>query len=450
MHYKRLRLSMLLLLLILVNYCSGQNQALSVGNIIPDMPIGKTLNGGYKGAKFSDFSGKLVILDFWNVHCGSCIASMPEIDSLQTKFAGSVQFIMVTYNNKSEVQSLRSRIKIKFPNVPIVIEDTQLNKLFPHEGDPLHVWINGKGKIVYITNEWNTTAENIKTFLGGDKIAIANRSRLKDFNASASFLSTSDIFLHQYIKSYSVLLNGLHSSIGVYAAQERKDSVTGKVIQLHILNATLFQLYNIAYNSSIYGYKIDPSETIINFRNFNNRICLKVKDPSRFFQALESSKIDSSYYSYEVSISSDYLEDIYSVMQKDLKKYFHYDARIIDTVMNCFQLVKSDNTPDYRVKNTAERPELRYHPNNILTIQNLPITALVKLLVINNSQDSIPFIDGTKMNYPINLSLNSKILRLKDKDELRRALRKYGFDLKENKQRIKILQISDSNKEDLE
>ena len=41
-----------------------------------------------KPARLSEFSGKVVVLNFWASYCGSCVEEIPDLDRLQTRIAG--------------------------------------------------------------------------------------------------------------------------------------------------------------------------------------------------------------------------------------------------------------------------------------------------------------------------------------------------------------------------
>lgn len=75
-----------------------------IGQLVPDINIGAIRNYEKSTAKISDFKGKLLILDFWNTTCTSCIAAMPEMERLQNKFNDKIQIILVTQSKDADIK----------------------------------------------------------------------------------------------------------------------------------------------------------------------------------------------------------------------------------------------------------------------------------------------------------------------------------------------------------
>ena len=73
----------------------------------------------------SDYSGKVVLINFWASWCPPCIYEMPELQKLQNHFA-SRSFEVITINvgeNKYKVRRFSKAIKLKLP----VLLDTTKN-----------------------------------------------------------------------------------------------------------------------------------------------------------------------------------------------------------------------------------------------------------------------------------------------------------------------------------
>ena len=152
---------------------------LQIGDQMPDVQITNLMNSKFKNARISDFKGKLIILDFWNSFCGGCIAGFPKLDSLQRRFKGRLQVLLV--NPASDHETERSmKIVIDRMNawsdhpfkLPIVYKDTALSKNFEFYGVPYQVWIGPDGHIVAIPHKADRTVANIQDILDGKKVTL--------------------------------------------------------------------------------------------------------------------------------------------------------------------------------------------------------------------------------------------------------------------------------------
>jgi thiol-disulfide isomerase/thioredoxin len=84
---------------------------LDPGEIAPDFVAG--LIGREEGAtiRLRNHHGKLVLLDFWASWCAPCIAEMPALKELQTRFAKDPRFVMISLSCDSDAQSALQTIE---------------------------------------------------------------------------------------------------------------------------------------------------------------------------------------------------------------------------------------------------------------------------------------------------------------------------------------------------
>ena len=173
---------------------SHVDSMLKTGDKVPEIPLGIVRNNPSDIKTISDLKGKLVILDFWNTGCYSCIQAFPEIEKLQKEldyeYPGKVQIILVDPTETSEVSTkFLARIshkgasiknfsngEVKIPNDLPSIEGvrTDIQKLFPTRYVGHHVWIDENGKVMVVGPNINTYKEKIRKYLAGQPISYIN------------------------------------------------------------------------------------------------------------------------------------------------------------------------------------------------------------------------------------------------------------------------------------
>lgn len=56
-----------------------------------------------KTHRLADYKGSYLLLDFWSVGCGPCIAAMPELDSISTQLAAKLKVVSINIDEKRAV-----------------------------------------------------------------------------------------------------------------------------------------------------------------------------------------------------------------------------------------------------------------------------------------------------------------------------------------------------------
>ena len=189
------KLTLVGVLAVLCLYLPAQQPALkplSIGDTVPDVAINNILN--YKGtaARLSDFKRELVILDFMNTYCLSCIAALPRFDSLQHQYGDKLQIFIVTNEAKDRVKKfLKINPVARNISMPVVVEDTALERLFPHRFVSHEAWIN-KGIVKAITGSEYVKEQNILTVLSGETPVWEVKNDNGDYDFDAPLLTLND------------------------------------------------------------------------------------------------------------------------------------------------------------------------------------------------------------------------------------------------------------------
>ncbi|HMS40879.1 MAG TPA: TlpA disulfide reductase family protein [Pyrinomonadaceae bacterium] len=110
--------------------------------------ISLPLFGTNKMASLSQFKGKVVLLDFWIFHCGSCQSSVPKLNALQRKYKDK-DFVLLTVNvtdSEKQIQLFIEKTKSEFP---ILHQGEVIAKKYGVLFFPTVVLIGKDGKVVY-------------------------------------------------------------------------------------------------------------------------------------------------------------------------------------------------------------------------------------------------------------------------------------------------------------
>jgi len=139
-------LAMLMLTAILLALLtSGCTSCPQVGGKAPDFTL-KTPEGGI--TSLNDFSGSLVIINFWATNCGPCVAEMPHLQAIYEKLSnqGLTVLALNVYDDAATIREFVSRNKLTFP----VLLDTQMEvfqKFCLPQAIPITLFINREGTI---------------------------------------------------------------------------------------------------------------------------------------------------------------------------------------------------------------------------------------------------------------------------------------------------------------
>lgn len=400
-----------------------QNQAiditskgLQVGQALPVLSLDSVINFPTKTLSTSSFRGKLLIIDFWATWCGPCIGMFPKMERLQQQFDGQVQFLAVTYQKSAEVKAFLQQRKTKHGAIPLVSNDQQLHRLFPHVYLPHYVWIDENGVVRAITDHEAIDAQHIRQMLAKQDqgFEMKHDTRL-ELNNQNLFLNQNAPVFEQGLKGYSYFsgfIEGLSAGYAIYP----NDTAKGK--RLTATNLSLMNLFSIAYRDyGNFGYK---------------NMVFMLKDSSQLSIGIAKTKLKEwakkHTYCFEVVVAPEQSETrlFYEHIRRFLAIYLpQYQTSISYRQQACLALVRTSGATKFEAR--ANSDSFLKVDGQSLQIQNQHFMQLIRPLATYYLQNiDLPLIDETGYAGPIKLSLQADMGNL---DSINKALKAYDLAL---------------------
>jgi thiol-disulfide isomerase/thioredoxin len=413
---------------------------IKVGDKMPNIPLGETINNYTDKKSLYDFKGKLVILDFWNTGCKSCIVAWPHLSSLQKEFADQIQIILVNKEEtKDQITERLEKLKktkaavsivarkdvkggfdggIQIPTnlFSIIGKRKDLDRIFPLRGVPFHAWIDGTGIVRLAGGPENTNEEKIKEYIAG-----------KNFDFICGF---DNVPIYQPQVPYHQLLDrpvkpGVYNSIiteynkyvignsNVRIAKQYADDIKGSIRRTFI-NVELFDLYFFKAFAKHLSFQINNDNLILGPNtNSANGICstdfsiFLVSDTLRYtsqfirlkgyYTNVKDNVVTKPSICYEQIAPSKVNEEerdklMLTDLNEYLKKLYHVDVYVEKRTVPCFALVR-----------TSKRDKLTANKDSSMS----------KKIIIENGKRIVMFNRFTSLSGVIRSSLaNSPVEKL--------------------------------------
>lgn len=411
------------------------SQPIKIGDDLSHLVFRNVQHYPADSLRLTDHMGKLIILDFWSVSCGPCIAYMPVMHELQETFGDALQVILVTSDDQERVATAAARNeRIRDIRLPSVLSAGELAKRFPFFTLPSHVWIDQKGIVKYIANGTYATEKNIKAFLDGRDLMLPLKSELKDLDTSTPLWIEGNGRHISNLQAYSYLMGRIDVGLGGYGI--RRDKETGIVNHIRTLNQSLKTLIQIAYGEG-------SASTNPFWRD--SRIIYEVKNCEPFERPtdpFEEEKWRARHtYCYELRVPVSKADRLYEIMRQDLYNYLGVNAEIVELEKDIYKLVLRDSSLLQGDK--VSRPKAfktSKEDGTTLHLTNMPIERLVEELMYDFKGPDILLVD--KLPELKTVTLNWKLGEMPVR-ELRSRLNEIGIDLLKTREKIPMLRIFD-------
>jgi thiol-disulfide isomerase/thioredoxin len=426
MAHKLMRL-VVLFLIPLGNYAQT-NKPFILGDSMPPLVFTSIFNQPGRSISLNDYRGQLIIIDFWNRWCGTCIEAFPKMEKLQKEFGDKIKILLVTSDNNEALIKLFK--KVKLPLLPIISGDTILNNMFPHITVPHHIWVNPDGRIQFIAHGYNATAQNVSKVLERKPIKLELKAELSDVDDAADLLREGNGRFQKYITNYSFSMSKInedwHTGFGF-----NKDTINN-TCGFKFVNSSLLDLYKVAFSGAI--------DYMLKEFAFNNRVQFIGEDVQKFFNfPVETDSIPAwerrNTISYESKwkIKNDSLA--YQYLQEDANRLFPFLVKVETKEVTCYILKKASNFNG--TKSTGKEKVFEY-TDSFYTQKNMPVLYFVESLRSSELLKNYPVVDETNYNANVDLQLTNAFT---DIINLKAQLLQNGFLLEEGKRKIPMLLI---------
>ena len=460
-------------------------KGLKVGDTMPDIPLGTVVNNYTGKTRFSDFKGKLVILDFWSTGCSNCIADFPYMEGLQKRFGDKIQIFLVNpFDTKNQIEErMRDQYKMKMPNLPSIVTDypyagtnwheyfdstSSLFKSLPCRRLPNHVWIDGKGIIRLNGLHENTNPEKINdllsgrdiTFLNGDATVPAlSEDRKAPYYKLLGGLKTTPISYGFFITPYNNELTGHRNLI--------TDS-TNKVRIEYFINQDLLYIYELAaFNNAVWrqpGLDVlaSPLSSLNDLVIFEKGIDTLNYSSSEDLLKRRMTDKDflKSKYCFELIVPIDIPDEKRrQYLLEDLNRFFAQKLGTIAVLekrkIPCYILIRTSNQDKASSRaNDSDYPRVDISKDGGKRMKKFELFGLGEVLenilqenyflrsfLEGNKKSSKPFLlvneTGWSKNKTVTMTL--PIDDLRTLDDLRKSLKVYDLDILQKERDVELL-----------
>ncbi|MEC3880212.1 TlpA family protein disulfide reductase [Parapedobacter sp. 10938] len=419
------RFSGILFLLLCVPSLFAQSLSISdmIGKPFPDFKFNTLINSSSSEITLKDLKGKYLLLDFWGTFCAPCIANMPKTSTLQEKFKGQLNIILVGIDGKEKIQNLYNRMETvgKPITLPIAV-DTTLSKKFNIKTVPHYIWIDDQGVLRAVTNDSYVTEENLRLFVSGNRVNFPIKED------DSQYLVTDDskpLFING---NYSGDLNVKFQSVltgyqeGIWAGGYYPPN--GKGTHVGVYNRHIMSLYTTAYGDENRPFPYHR----VRFETPDSALYKMTGDYS-----MEKYK---AAVCYELIVSEEKSKDILKIMQKDLKKFYDLEVVIEYAPELCYVLVKNN---DVNLLASDEKSSAKASLTGV-QLKNMPLSKLLYYLWFFNQRKT--FLNETGIAENVDVRLDAY---MKDIDDVNNKLRQYGLELKREYRSTKQMVLKDRN-----
>lgn len=405
---------------------------ITIGDTIPDIILQGFINNNGKEIQLSEFrNNKVLIINFWATWCAPCLKELPVLDSLVKANSDIFKVLSVTYEEKETViQFLKKRKDLKLDNVNIISDDTTFSDYFKHRILPHNIWVDSSGVVRGITGTEGINQENINSLYNEQKISAPFKNDFVEFDMHKTFHQLDSHFIYRSILTgFAKGLPGGTSYRGAWHPTKRR------IVRLFTFNSSKAQILWTAINREL------------SFRDYYGIMEIETNDSTRFFWpsecpvSFENSPYKSqqewrekNLYCYELTLPFAIQDTaFFDYVLNDVKRAFHVEIFTEKRKIPC-SLIKFKGGKK-KLESTVRDTSFIEINDREIKARNVSVLELFQTLNekikpdLNSKPLDPPFVDKTKIDYPIDIDLVFKD-KLVDYQTVKELLRvKYQLEI---------------------
>lgn len=390
------------------------NSELKVGNkvhIAQNFPV---LNASAAEINISDTKKKIIVLEFFDTYCATCIADMPKLKDIQQQFEGQLEIILVTWQDEKTIRKFfetNKFLKEKEVYLPTIYADTVLRRYFPHLGVPHSVWIY-QNRVAAVTYRDFVTLDNLQTLWRDSEIRLPIKDDFKSTDPMSGPKATDEDQVKSIGKVNITGYNPALKQLG--SVNSITDSVRGSSIT-YFNNLDVFGAYTAVWS------KIKKPT----FYMKPERIIWEVKDPTRYIFTGQSE--ENMLWLMQNAICY-YREDIFKRDEKELAGIILDDLNTF-LGLNVYWDVRETRCLVIRKKDSMKQVQQNKDADQGQKIKG----SSVLVFLMDYSNRFLPVVDEA------NYSDTMIIPRFDTVEKLNSILEKYGLEVVEENKKLEVL-----------
>lgn len=398
---------------------------------------------------------KIVIVDFWDSHCISCLESWEKLLKLQEKFSDEIQIILANYNETESkiVETIKRQEKVYGYRMTLPVlygNKDNLKFLVPRPSFP-HVIFLEKGRIKYITNGSALNEKTIQSIIEGQNVHLPLKDdylKPYDFriplfvNGNVSDDDKGDnVFLSSVITPYTDNMLAI-ATINCYNVKTEtgylgssKRPFQAKYIQGSFTNAYFGQVCVKSLFQILYGGSGDNELAIRNYLTLFENL-----DSTNFVSSINGEIQYKNLFALQFTAKK-FLnpEMVKEKLIRDLELYFN--------VKTCLRKMKKPalvfSRNQHPISEYKDGDKLLLMGNTKLHVRNATIQEMVNLISGNTSSwvyGGYPIVDETNFSGKLQ-DVHFVSDEVIDWKILRDNLKKYGIDVTLQERILDVLVI---------